>query len=442
MERVRRRRDRCLARSVRPDHPRGREGDRRGSSRRLRRPPVPYRRSLRRTTRAIACSRSRWRARATATGRSCRTPPTRAPRPSAGTTPTASPGRSSRVTRGNNVHAYTDRDNNNVADPGSDPDGGPSLTFDFPLDLDARPLDSQPAVVTNLFYWNNIIHDVTHNYGFDEASGNFQVNNYGNGGLRQRRRPRRGAGRQRPQQRQLRHARRRRAGRGCRCSSGARRPRTRSSSTPARSPDGRSPARWPASARASSPLARSRARSSTSVAAATRPTRSAARADPARPVPREPGRQDRADRPRHLRVRRQGQEGRGRGRADGDRGEQHRRPGDRHGRRRSVDHDPVGDGQLDDGNMFRPNVAQRRHDLGRHGRRARPRLRPRQRRDRPRVRPRHLEPPHRRAERRSVPELERPPRADGRGLERLLRPRADHAARPTRPPRRAASART
>jgi hypothetical protein len=55
--------------------------------------------------------------------------------------------------------------------------------FDFPLDLNLRPLDSQPAMVTNLFYWNNIMHDVTHGYGFDEASGNFQVNNYGNGGL-------------------------------------------------------------------------------------------------------------------------------------------------------------------------------------------------------------------------------------------------------------------
>lgn len=84
-------------------------------------------------------------------------------------------------TRGNNVHAYADRDANNVADPGSDPDGGPSLTFDFPLDFSVRPLDSQPAFVTNLFYWNNIVHDITYNYGFDEASGNFQVNNYGKG---------------------------------------------------------------------------------------------------------------------------------------------------------------------------------------------------------------------------------------------------------------------
>jgi extracellular elastinolytic metalloproteinase len=86
------------------------------------------------------------------------------------------------ITRGNNVHAYADRDNNNVADPGSSPDGGAALVFDFPLDLFSRPFDSQPAIVTNLFYWNNLVHDVTYGYGFDEASGNFQVNNYGRGG--------------------------------------------------------------------------------------------------------------------------------------------------------------------------------------------------------------------------------------------------------------------
>jgi extracellular elastinolytic metalloproteinase len=87
------------------------------------------------------------------------------------------------VTRGNNVHAYADRDNNNAPDPGSDPDGGASLTFDFGLDLTKRPLDSQAAFVTNLFYWNNIIHDVMNNYGFDEASGNFQATNYTGEGL-------------------------------------------------------------------------------------------------------------------------------------------------------------------------------------------------------------------------------------------------------------------
>ena len=86
-------------------------------------------------------------------------------------------------TQGNNVHAYADRDNNNQPDANTDPDGGAGLDFDFPLDLGTRPLDYRDAAVTNLFYWNNIIHDVLYEYGFDEAAGNFQVNNYGNGGL-------------------------------------------------------------------------------------------------------------------------------------------------------------------------------------------------------------------------------------------------------------------
>jgi hypothetical protein len=86
-------------------------------------------------------------------------------------------------TRGNNAHAYTDLDANNVADAGSDPDGGGGLYFDFPLDLSQGPQTYRPAAVTNLFYWNNVIHDVTHGYGFDEPSGNFQVNNYGKGGV-------------------------------------------------------------------------------------------------------------------------------------------------------------------------------------------------------------------------------------------------------------------
>jgi len=86
------------------------------------------------------------------------------------------------VTRGNNAHAYTDLDANNVADPGSDPDGGAGLVFDFPLDLTQSPTTYRPAAVANLFYWNNIVHDVTYGYGFNEAAGNFQVNNYGRGG--------------------------------------------------------------------------------------------------------------------------------------------------------------------------------------------------------------------------------------------------------------------
>jgi extracellular elastinolytic metalloproteinase len=81
------------------------------------------------------------------------------------------------TTQGNNVEAYTDTDNNNAPDAGSSPSGGAALNFDFPINLAGAPSTYRPAAVTNLFYWNNIIHDVQYQYGFDEAAGNFQVNN-------------------------------------------------------------------------------------------------------------------------------------------------------------------------------------------------------------------------------------------------------------------------
>ena len=92
------------------------------------------------------------------------------------------------ITRGNNVHAYADAVNDGVPDGGADaePDGGAGLDFTgavVPLDLTLDPRNSPQAAIANLFYWNNVIHDVTWNYGFDEAAGNFQVDNYGNGGL-------------------------------------------------------------------------------------------------------------------------------------------------------------------------------------------------------------------------------------------------------------------
>jgi len=76
-------------------------------------------------------------------------------------------------TRGNNVYACEDANANNAC--GYSPDGTASLTFNFSG-------TSQDAAITNLFYWNNLIHDVWYEYGFNEASGNFQENNYGKGG--------------------------------------------------------------------------------------------------------------------------------------------------------------------------------------------------------------------------------------------------------------------
>lgn len=84
------------------------------------------------------------------------------------------------ITRGNNVWAFEDLDGG--SDVGESPDGGAELIFDFPVDLDLDGPAYTDASTTNLFYWNNVLHDILYEYGFDEESGNFQQNNYGNGG--------------------------------------------------------------------------------------------------------------------------------------------------------------------------------------------------------------------------------------------------------------------
>ena len=85
------------------------------------------------------------------------------------------------ITRGNNVHAYQDEDNDNTSAL-DEPDGGADLIFDFPHDQDSEPEASVDADVVNLFYMNNMMHDISYVLGFDEVSGNFQNNTYGNGG--------------------------------------------------------------------------------------------------------------------------------------------------------------------------------------------------------------------------------------------------------------------
>ncbi|PQJ61788.1 M36 family metallopeptidase [Photobacterium angustum] len=82
------------------------------------------------------------------------------------------------IMRGNNVHAYNDS-NNSGSPTGPEPDCMAGITCVFPLDFTLPPQDSSEAATANLFHWNNIIHDITYLYGFDQASGNFQVNQYG-----------------------------------------------------------------------------------------------------------------------------------------------------------------------------------------------------------------------------------------------------------------------
>ena len=90
----------------------------------------------------------------------------------------------SQQTKGNNVDAYLDRDDSNTPDPDRPICSGSSesLECSFSLDLTSDPVNSGNAAAVNLFYWNNIIHDIQAQYGFDEAAGNFQEDNFGRGG--------------------------------------------------------------------------------------------------------------------------------------------------------------------------------------------------------------------------------------------------------------------
>ncbi|MFI6001776.1 M36 family metallopeptidase [Streptomyces sp. NPDC051366] len=105
-----------------------------------------------------------------------------------------------RLTQGNNANAYRDEDGDNtVPDTGNDAlrtqspaSGDPAFqhfnhTFNDTwrtnatatqanLDADVNP------VVTQLFYYINVMHDYLYKLGFDEASRNFQVDNFGRGG--------------------------------------------------------------------------------------------------------------------------------------------------------------------------------------------------------------------------------------------------------------------
>jgi hypothetical protein len=98
-------------------------------------------------------------------------------------------------TFGNNVHAYSDRDNG-VDDAGVAQDDGydegdvradttSDKTFDRVYDVTKAPnasTDQIKAAVTQIFYVTNWLHDYFYDSGFDEASGNAQARNFGRGG--------------------------------------------------------------------------------------------------------------------------------------------------------------------------------------------------------------------------------------------------------------------
>ena len=88
--------------------------------------------------------------------------------------------------QGNNVHAYLDWNDDDASDGAGSEVGDGDFTAIASLGIGSDPREaSNPDVaVQNLFYLNNMIHDVLFSHGFEEAQGNFQETNYsgiGNG---------------------------------------------------------------------------------------------------------------------------------------------------------------------------------------------------------------------------------------------------------------------
>jgi extracellular elastinolytic metalloproteinase len=86
------------------------------------------------------------------------------------------------VTIGNNVVAQENHDGTSDYLNNYRPDGGAQLNFNYPIRFTNEPDQYVDAAITNLFYWNNVIHDLFYVYGFNEEAGNFQEDNFGKGG--------------------------------------------------------------------------------------------------------------------------------------------------------------------------------------------------------------------------------------------------------------------
>lgn len=84
------------------------------------------------------------------------------------------------TTRGNNAWAVEDLDNDNAQQGGFSPPsqlGTTGQQYNYVPDFTMDPTAYQEALITNLFYWSNIAHDVSYHYGFNEECGNFQETN-------------------------------------------------------------------------------------------------------------------------------------------------------------------------------------------------------------------------------------------------------------------------
>ncbi len=86
-------------------------------------------------------------------------------------------------TRGNNVWAKEDLAADNETTIGASPSSA-TLDFNFPYtQATGTAAANLNAAITNMYYWNNVMHDVLWKFGFDEPGGNFQKSNLARGGL-------------------------------------------------------------------------------------------------------------------------------------------------------------------------------------------------------------------------------------------------------------------
>ncbi|KAJ3215132.1 Fungalysin/Thermolysin Extracellular metalloproteinase 5 [Clydaea vesicula] len=81
------------------------------------------------------------------------------------------------TTVGNNVQAQEFQDQNNPRRATK-----ADFNFDYPIDEKKEAKTYWEAGLVNTFYVTNAIHDISYHYGFDEKSGNFQKDNFQNGG--------------------------------------------------------------------------------------------------------------------------------------------------------------------------------------------------------------------------------------------------------------------
>ncbi|QSQ16426.1 myxosortase-dependent M36 family metallopeptidase [Myxococcus landrumensis] len=93
-------------------------------------------------------------------------------------------------TRGNNVDAYADLGGGDGFQEGIDfrasLTDAASRTFNYTYDVTKAPeasREQRDAAIVNIFYVTNFLHDWFYDAGFDEASGNAQMSNFGRGGL-------------------------------------------------------------------------------------------------------------------------------------------------------------------------------------------------------------------------------------------------------------------